>query len=180
MSGAPDRIETTRLVLRRPLVADAQAIFERYASDADVTRYLSFPRHLDVEQTETFLSFSDAEWARWPAGPYLIHSRTAGTLLGGTGLSFETPQRASTGYVLARDAWGQGYATEALGAMVDLARSLGVRRLQAFCHPEHRPSWRVLEKCGFAREGTLRLYAELPNLAPGEPVDLLVYARAFA
>src|SRR5262245_29145397 len=180
MARAPERIDTARLVLRRPVASDAPAIFERYASDAEVTRYLSFPRHVSVRQTRAFLAFSDAEWERWPAGPYLVESRAAGTLLGGTGLSFETFQRASTGYVLARDAWGRGYATEALHAMVDAARGLGVRRLQAFCHPEHRPSWRVLEKCGFEREGTLRLYAELPNLAAGEPCDLLVYALIFA
>jgi RimJ/RimL family protein N-acetyltransferase len=180
MKGAPGRIDTARLVLRRPVAGDAEAIFERYAADAEVTRYLSFPRHVSVEQTRAFLALSDAEWEKWPAGPFLIESRATGALLGGTGLSFETPERAATGYVLARDAWGQGYATEALSAMVEAARGLRVRRLQAFCHPEHRPSWRVLEKCGFEREGTLRLYAELPNLAPGEPSDLLVYARTFA
>jgi RimJ/RimL family protein N-acetyltransferase len=176
---APERIETARLVLRRPLVADAEAIFRRYSGDAEVTRYLSFPRHVSLDQTRAFLGWSETEWQRWPAGPYLIESRADGTLLGSTGLSFEGPQRATTGYVLARDAWGQGYATEALQAMVAEAEALGVRRLQAFCHPDHRASWRVLEKCGFVREGTLRLYAELPNLVPGEPSDLLCYARTF-
>jgi RimJ/RimL family protein N-acetyltransferase len=63
--------------------------------------------------------------------------------------------------------------------MVETAPGLGIRRLQAFCHPDHRASWRVLEKCGFSREGTLRLYAELPNLRRGEPCDLLLYARTF-
>jgi RimJ/RimL family protein N-acetyltransferase len=179
MAGAPPTIATDRLVLRRPVAADAERIFERYSSDAEVTRYLSFPRHVSVDQTRAFLAWSDAEWARWPAGPYLIESREDGTLLGSTGFSFESPQRAATGYVLARDAWGRGYATEALRAMVETAPQLAIRRLQAFCHPDHRPSWHVLEKCGFLREGTLRLYAELPNLAPREPCDLLLYARTF-
>jgi N-acetylglutamate synthase-like GNAT family acetyltransferase len=44
---------------------------------------------------------------------------------------FETPYRAQTGYVLAKHAWGRGYATEALGAMTALARQAGVRRLYA-------------------------------------------------
>jgi ribosomal-protein-alanine N-acetyltransferase len=179
MGGAPATIETGRLVLRRPVAADAEQILARYSGDAEVTRYLSFPRHVSIEQTRAFLEWSDAEWERWPAGPYLIESREGRTLLGSTGLSFESPQRASTGYVLARDAWGRGYATEALRAMVQTAPGLGVRRLQAFCHPDHGASWRVLEKCGFAREGMLRLYAELPNLVSGEPCDLLLYARTF-
>ncbi len=76
------------------------------------------------EDTKAFLTFSDAEWSRWPVGPYLIESRSEHTLLGSTGLGFEAPLTAVTGYVLARDAWGKGYATEALTAIVDIAKKL--------------------------------------------------------
>ena len=175
----PERMETMRLVLRRPAPADAEAIFSRYSSDPEVTRFLGWPIHRSLEQTYAFLRFSDAEWQRWPAGPYLIEAKPAGALLGGTGLAFETPFRAATGYVLARDAWGAGYASEALRAMVTLAADLRVRRLYALCHPEHPASQRVLERCEFAREGVLRRYVEFPNLQPGEPVDVLCYARVF-
>lgn len=176
---APERVETARLVLRRPVEADAEAVFARYASDAEVTRFLGWPRHRSVEETRNFLAFCEGEWERWPAGSYLIDRKPDGLLLGGSGFAFETPWRASTGYVLARDAWGAGYATEALAAVVGLAPSLGLRRLYALCHPDHSASWRVLEKCGFLREGLLRRHAELPNLRPGEASDLLCYARVF-
>jgi RimJ/RimL family protein N-acetyltransferase len=174
---ASERIETRRLVLRRPLVVDAGEIFTRYASDAEVTRFLSWPRHESRNQTRAFLDFSDAEWARWPAGPYLIESREDGTLLGSTGLAFETAHRASTGYVLAKDSWGRGYATEALEAVVGVARGVGVRRLYALCHTGHPASAHVLEKGSFALEGTLRRHSEFPNLGPGELCDVLCYAR---
>lgn len=177
--NAPDTIETPRLLLRRPTGGDAEAIFWRYSGDPEVTRYVGWPAHSSVEQAKTFLAYSDGQWDEWHAGPYLIFSRAAGVLLGGTGLGFETSYRAATGYVLARDAWGRGYATEALHAMVDLARAMGVRRLYALCHTEHRASARVLEKCGFSREAILRRYAEFPNLTPGEPSDVLCYARVF-
>lgn len=176
---APASIETERLLLRRPQADDAVAVFERYASDPEVTRFVGWPRHKSLEETRAFLAFSEAQWERWPAGPYLIVSREEGVLLGSTGLGFETPYRAATGYVLAKDAWGRGYATEALRAMVDVASRVGVRRLYALCHPEHRSSWRVLEKCGFGREGTLRCYAEFPNLEPGIPADVFCYATVF-
>lgn len=149
----------------------------RYASDPEVTRYLSWPVHLSLEQTRAFLVFSDDEWSKWPAGPYLVFSRQDGRLLGGTGLSFETRDRAATGYVFARDAWGRGYATEALDAMIDVARVIGVRRLYALCHVDHRPSARVLEKCGFDRERTLRQFVEFPNLSAGVRADVLCYVR---
>jgi ribosomal-protein-alanine N-acetyltransferase len=175
---APAEIETARLVLRQPRAGDAAAIFERYASDPDVTRFLGWPRHESVADTEGFLHFSDGEWARWPAGPYLIWSRADDRLLGSTGLGFEVPERAVTGYVLAKDAWGQGYATESLVAMVDVARRAGVARLYAVCHPEHRASSHVLEKCGFVRDTAWTRRAEFPNLARGVRQDVLCYATA--
>lgn len=144
-----------------------------------MTRFVGWPRHESVAETRAFLDFCDDEWNRAPAGPYLITSRGDGTLLGGTGLQFETPQRAVTGYVLARGSWGRGYATEALQTMVELARQLGVVRLYALCHTEHRVSWRVLEKCGFTREGTLRRYAEFPNLPEPGPADVFCYSLVF-
>lgn len=174
-----ERIETARLVLRRPRSVDAEAVFSRYAADPEVTRFLGWPRHLSLEQTRAFLEFSDAEWRQWPVGPYMIESREDGRLLGGTGLAFETPFRAATGYVLAKDAWGAGYATEALGGVVAVAAETGLRRLYALCHPDHPASRRVLEKCEFTREGLLRCHSEFPNLRPGEASDVLCYARVF-
>ncbi len=151
-------------------------MFERYAGDPVVTRFLGWPRHRSIADTGTFVRFSDSEWDRWPAGPYLIKSRIDGQLLGGTGLGFEGADRATTGYVLAADAWGRGYATEALRAMIDVANRTGVTRLQALCHPEHRASSHVLEKCGFIREGVLVRHVEFPNLAAGELADVACYA----
>lgn len=173
----PVRVETDRLILRRPLASDAERVFARYAADPEVVRHVGFPAHRSVADALAFIGFSDDQWERWPCGPYLIESRADGQLLGGTGLSFETPHRAMTGYVLAKDAWGRGYATEALRAIVALADEFRVRRVFAYCHTAHAPSAHVLEKCGFAREGVLRAYAEFPNLQPGEPLDVLCYSR---
>jgi [ribosomal protein S5]-alanine N-acetyltransferase len=161
-----EHIETERLLLRRPIAGDAQAIFDRYAGDPEVTRYLSWPTHRSLAETQAFLAWSDEDWERWPAGSYLVFERGARRLLGGTGLAFQSPTVAVTGYVLARDAWGQGFATEALEAMVGLARATGVRRLVAVCHADHRPSARVLEKCGFLHDELRRDRLAFPNLAP--------------
>lgn len=173
---AAERIETARLLLRRPRSGDAEQIFARYSSDPVVTRYLGWATHQTIDDTRAFLAYSDAEWSRWPAGPYVIEPRAGGPMLGGTGLGFETLQQAATGYVLAQDAWGRGYATEALAAMRDLAARHRVERLYALCHPDHRASWRVLEKCGFTRERVLTAFAEFPNLEPGRKGDVVCYA----
>jgi RimJ/RimL family protein N-acetyltransferase len=172
-----ETLETERLLLRKPTVSDAEAIFNRYASDPEVTRYLSWPTHRRLEQTLAFLAWSDDDWNRWPAGAYLIFDRESQRLLGGTGLSFQTPALAVTGYVLARDAWGQGFATEALEAMVKLARRTGVKRLVAACHPQHRASAHVLEKCEFLLDEQWRDQIEFPNLKPKKRWPALVYVR---
>jgi len=172
---APSGIDTARLTLVRPDHGDAAEMFARYASDPEVTRFLGWPRHRAVADTEAFLAFSASEWQRWPAGPYLIRSRADGRLLGSTGLGFESAERAITGYVLAKDAWGQGYATEALAAIKDVARDVGVVYLFALCHPDHHASWRVLEKCGFDRDTAAAQQVEFPNLVPGRQQDALRY-----
>jgi [ribosomal protein S5]-alanine N-acetyltransferase len=173
---APEILESSRLLFRRPRPGDAEEIFSRYAGDPDITRYMSFPTHRSIRETRAFLSWSDAEWERWPAGPYLARLRESNVLVGSTGLSFETPYRAMTGYIFARDAWGVGYAGEALRTMGAIAPTLGVRRLYALCHTAHERSRRVLEKEGYLCEGILRRYMEFPNVSPGEPADVYCYS----
>lgn len=169
---------TPRLTLRRPVAADAELVFQRYASDPRVTRFMAWPTHQSVAQTEAWLAYADAEWERWPANALLIFHREEGHLLGATGLDFETATRAETGYVLAHDAWGHGYATEALLAMVELARSVGVHELVAGVHPDNRASIRVLEKGHFQLRESHPGGGNFPNLEPGLPQDRLVYGRA--
>jgi RimJ/RimL family protein N-acetyltransferase len=176
---APERLVTERLILRRPIAADAMDIFARYASDREVTRYLGWPRHEALEQTHAFLGFSDTEWERWPAGPYLIGLRKTGALLGSTGFGFESATDASVGYVLARDAWGKGFATEALQALTAFAGALGLRRMHALCHAEHIASQRVLEKCGFLLDSGSQRQANFPNLEKSARRDALSYSRKF-
>lgn len=179
---ASEKIETARLLLRRPKQSDAQEVFHRYASDRDVTRYLSWPTHRSVADTFAFIRMSDEEWRRWPAGPYLVMAKDKGIgeeLVGSTGLFYKGATRAITGYVFAKDAWGQGYATEALDAMVNVARQTGVERLEAICHAEHTPSAHVLEKCGFTREEVRREHFVFPNLRPQKKSDVFSYVRSF-
>jgi ribosomal-protein-alanine N-acetyltransferase len=171
-----DWIETERLVLRPPRLNDVQAIFDRYASDPEVTRYLAWSRHRSLAETRAFVKFSNDLWARWSAGPMVAISRDDGTLLGGSGLMIETPDHASTGYVFARDAWGKGYATECLRAMLDVAVKAGVQRVTAECHAGHAASRRVLDKCGFQQEPTTRQMV-FPNLS-SEPQDVLLFSRS--
>lgn len=122
-----------------------------------------------------FVKFSDNEWEHKPAGPLLIERIDTGALIGSTGLMWDGPATAATGYVLARDSWGQGFATEALGAMVSMANALGVTRLSAQCHPDHASSHAVLRKGGFVLNARF-MPASFPNLADGIQ-DSLLFVR---
>jgi len=176
----PESIETQRLLLRKPQLEDAEAIFARWASDPEATRYLSWSRHQSLADTVGFLHLSDDEWSRWPAGPYLVECRQTGVLIGSSGFAFEAANRAGVGYVLSRDAWGLGYATEMVRALVKEARTIAPLNLFAVCHPDNTASMRVLEKCGFMREGVLSAHARFPNLCPDRLCDALSYSREIA
>jgi RimJ/RimL family protein N-acetyltransferase len=175
----PERLCTARLQLRRPATRDAAGILSRYAGDPEVTRFVAWPRHRSVADSLAFVVWSDDVWSTQGAGPYLVLDGS-GRLVGSTGLDLESREQASTGYVLARDAWGLGYATEVASEMVRLADAAGLRRLYALCHPANRASARVLEKAGLRFEGILPCHAAFPQLETGQPADVECWARTRA
>ncbi len=167
-----ERITTARLVLRRPTLDDLDAVFA-YASDPAVTKYMGWPRHESPQTTRAFLTMRGEEWDRRGTGTFLVEHD--GVVVGSTGLHTYDDAPAATGYIIARPHWGHGYATEATRAMIDLARSRGLPRVEAGCHPDNAASIRVLEKIGLVHETTLTAHMVFPNLS-GALTDLLVFA----
>jgi [ribosomal protein S5]-alanine N-acetyltransferase len=173
----PERIETPRLVLRRPLAGDAEAVFSGWASDAIATRLMSWPRHRSVADSQAFLDFSDSEWETWPAGPYVIELASTGDLIGSCGFAFRKRELAEVGYIIARGAGDWGYASESLMAQIAAAGPLAPVTLEAAVHPDNAASLRVLEKCGFVSDGVPSVAAVFPNLAENGRVLAVRYAR---
>lgn len=171
---APEIIETSRLVLRRPRREDASAIFERYAQDPEVTRYLAWKPHDAIERTYAFLGRCETVLKTGEAFPWTIVLQRNG-IIGMIELRL-SGHRAEIGYVLARSYWNRGYMTEAMQAIVKwtLAQP-GIYRVWAFCDVENAASARVLEKAGMQREGILRRWIIHPNVSE-EPRDCYSYA----
>lgn len=166
-------LHSTRLRFRPPEPADAEAVFA-YAGDERVCRFLAWPCHTTKADTLQFLRSAEEGWHSGEWLNWVIEANT-----GVVGMIAAQPGRAGAGigYVLAHDAWGRGYAGEALMAVsTALFESSSLRSLWAFCVPENIASVRVLEKCGFNRDGLLPNYFACPNLG-GKKHDVLLYVR---
>ena len=103
-----ETIQTSRLLLRRPQIEDADELFESVTSDATVVRLVGRPRHTDCETTRRVLAHADNSWREHGVGPFVVVDPKTQSLLGTTGLHLSGSGAASTGYVLARSAWGRG------------------------------------------------------------------------
>jgi len=173
---APDVLATERLILRRARVSDAEAIFEEYAQDPEVSRHLVWKPHRSPRDTSEFLKECEARWRAGEELSWVIVARGGERPFGMIACRL-LGRAAEIGYVIGRRAWGRGYATEAARAVVDwVSGQAGIFRVGAFCDTGNPASARVLEKIGMIREGTLRRWVVHPNLSP-EPRDCFVYSR---
>src|SRR4051812_37639961 len=173
----PPTFATARLAARPPHPDDAEAVFASYASDPEVTRYLSWPAYTRVQPLAVFLQECAAHWENG-RGPFAWLLSLKGTTapIGSIGVTIENG-KAMFGYVLAKNFWHCGFAAEALTPLVDWALAQpGIYRAWAFCDVENIASVRVMEKAGLVREAVLRRWHVCPTLGP-EPRDCIVCAK---
>lgn len=174
-AGPPQNITTERLLLRPYSAHDRDDIFE-YASDTAVTDWVRFATHVTKADTDKFLQQRFAEQQTGERIGWAIELTVERKVIGGCGFLniAKDDKRAEFGYVINPRYWGHGYATEAALAAVPFGfAKLGLHRIEAFVFPANTGSIRVLEKCGFNREGLLRER----EFQKGSFRDLLIYAR---
>lgn len=171
-----DSLQTTRLFLRKPRLADAPLIFRAYGQDAEVTRYLMWRPHRDVKDAEAAIQRFLGGWEAGSRLTWLMFLRETDELAGCIAAR-KDENGVQLGYLLARSHWGEGLMTEAVAAVVHWAFSdPSVFRVWAACDLENRPSARVLEKTGFTCEGVLKKWSLHPNLSD-VPRDCYCYAQ---
>ncbi|MBC8129027.1 MAG: GNAT family N-acetyltransferase [Rhizobiaceae bacterium] len=143
-------IVTRRLMLRPPVTDDAGAI-ARLADDAGIAAMLArLPHPYTIEHARSFIENAGREMV------FAVTEQGSGRLLGLCGLRPTHKVRAvDLGYWMGRAHWGQGYATEAAQAVIDLGFArLDIESIWANCRAINLASRRVLEKCGFQHRGT--------------------------
>jgi RimJ/RimL family protein N-acetyltransferase len=172
----PNELLTLRLKLRPSATSDAEAIFKSYATDPQVTRYLSWYPHKALEDTLDFLARCDRARDAGTDFAYVIEDRAEGSVLGMIEVRVQE-HAVEYAYVLRRNSWGHGTMTEALSALADNALTHpAIWRVYALCDVENLASAKVMMKIGMVKEGVRRRHAVYPNLSP-EPRDGLVYAK---
>jgi RimJ/RimL family protein N-acetyltransferase len=152
-------IVTERLLLR-PFRLDDEAAVHAYTSDPEVTRYTSWKPHTPVE-TRARLRAWVADQEIWPRTSIhlAIESRAHRTAIGWTGfVSLDANRQTGIfGYLLHRNYWGKGLATEAANALIHWGfKQLNLHRVVAECDVENAASIKILEKLGMRREAHFR------------------------
>jgi [ribosomal protein S5]-alanine N-acetyltransferase len=178
MTRPPETFTTERLSARPPRADDAGAVLAAYASDPEVTRYLSWRCYTEIEPLREFLCGVARTWETGVGAHYswLLCRRGTDTPIGSIGVSLDI-HGAMLGYVLGRAHWNHGLMTEAVRYVAAWALAQPpLFRVWAVCDTANVASVRVLEKAGFAREGLLRRWFPCPTTGP-EPRDCFIYAK---
>ncbi len=154
------KIETNRLILRRARVEDAQAMYDNWASDPEVTKFMTWTPHASVEVTRSLLQswvedYRKSDWYQWMIVPKDSGDKPIGSIavVG----KDDRVGRFHVGYCIGRAWWHQGIMSEALQGVIDfLFDKVGANRVEAR-HDVNTPhSGGVMRKCGMQYEGTLR------------------------
>lgn len=166
-------IRTERLFLRPAWSEDASEL-TRAIGQEQVARMLArVPWPYEEQHARDWIA--QPQHARLPSLLVTLPDE-GGQIVGGCGLHDEDGVPA-VGYWITPDQWGRGYASEALGALVTLARAAGHRQLTARHAQDNPASGRVLRKVGFTPTGTRRPFH---SVGRGGQVDSLDYALDLA
>ena len=157
-------LETDRLRLRPFRLDDAEAMFTRWTSDDEVTKYLTWLTHTDIEQTRALLARWVAEYEQPERLNFAIELKEEGNkLIGGIDVVHYDEGMPVIGYNLSRAYWGRGIMTEACRRVLDYLFSQGFEAVKIDAMVENVGSNRVIQKCGGVLVATEEDYQPLKD-----------------
>lgn len=174
-TNGADIIRTERLCLRPLQLEDTEALY-RFASNREHTRYMIYYPHASIEETRTFVEHAAEQWSSPKPEGLEFAVLSEGELIGTVSLYFEgEPGEAELAWLLAPEACGKGYATEAAMALMKYAAEVWrADRIIACCDSRNLASARVMERIGLTLEDAART-REYPKT--GEISGELLYAK---
>lgn len=170
------KLETDRLILRRPTIDDAKLVFAGWASDEKVTKFLSWNVHKDVEETEKYL-LSVIEEIKNGGYHWVVELKDTHELIGDiSAVSINRKhENCEIGYCYGSKFWGNDYATEALKRVIDfMLNDVNFHLVEAKHISLNSASGRVMQKAGMKLDGVLK-ERRIDKLT-GEKVDLVIYS----
>lgn len=169
---SPPILETERLRLPPLEPGDARPLFP-LMSDPEVMAYWDSPEIDDPDLVADMVANQVVEMTAGRAIYWSLRSRAFNEFLGVCDLSDidRRKRTAEVGFMLGREAWGQGFAQEAMQAVIAYAAASGFKRLTARAHLGNRRSEALLETLGFREEALLRNYV----LRDGERRDCRMF-----
>lgn len=169
-------LETERLILRRFKLEDAQEMFINWASNPNVTKYITWPAHESVEITKNVISEWVKGYEKLDFYQWAIELKSLGQVIGSISVVHlnERVDACEIGYCIGEPWWRKGITTEAFNRVINfLFEEIKANRISA-CHDTNNPnSGRVMQKCGLTYEGTLRQAGKNND---NTHCDLAVYA----
>jgi len=167
-------LTTSRLKLRPILPEDAEAVFD-YRKDAETNRFQSWIPQNVTEVAEFIAKNPEAFNLAGTWFQLVILKKENEEIIGDIGVHFlEDNAQCELGFTLAKPQHGQGFATEAVGAVLDyLFGNLKKHRITASVDPKNAASRRLLERLGFRQEA----HFKKAYFAGSEWVDDVVYAK---
>ena len=151
-------LETPRLILRKARMEDAEPMFRNWANDPEVTKYLTWPPHEDIEVTRKVLASWIDNYQRDDYYQWMIVLKETGEPIGSIMVTtVGRAQSAHVGYCIGKAWWHQGIMSESLQAVMDfLFDKVGYHRVESLHDPNNPHSGNVMKKCGMKFEGALR------------------------
>lgn len=152
-------IEAERIRLRQLEESDTDSLFEIF-SDAEALRFWSFQPYKERAEAEKLLAEIHEYFRQKTLFQWGIALKCEEDKIIGTTTLFrldEQSRRAEIGYILNRAFWGNGFAGEALTALLNFAfEKMNLHRIEADIEPRNTASVKTVERLGFQREGLLR------------------------
>ena len=152
-------IETKRLRLRPFKMEDAWALYHNWASDPEVTKYLTWPAYRSQETAVERMHYYQDVYRKGGTSDWAIELKELGQVIGSIGVvdSNEGAKCVHVGYCIGRSWWHQGIMSEAFSAVIAyFFEETDVLRVEARHDPRNPHSGDVMRKCGLRYEGTLR------------------------
>jgi Acetyltransferases, including N-acetylases of ribosomal proteins len=153
------QLETERLILRRFTLDDAEAMFKNWASDDEVSKYLTWQTHADISVSKAVIGL----WLELYQNPnhysWTIVLKEIGEPIGSIAAveQREETDMVHIGYCIGKKWWNKGYTSEALKELIRFFfEEVSVNRIESRHDPRNPNSGKVMLKCGLEYEGTLR------------------------